>query len=297
MEAVSQTPLDREEAIMRTPDGAIHGPRDCLPPRRHLPAPCGGIRGHHINSMKALFNKTPLPTALHVAPAASASAKATADRDAPVAPAGGPGTSWASGKAEMLKIALLLLLLPLGQLLGGSDAEVRPPTWSQPVPGTALKNLFRVSDELYRSEQPKASDIPALRSLGIRSIISLRSFHSDPKEFEQQGMVMYSCPMQAGSVATADLVVALRILRTAPKPVLVHCWHGSDRTGLVIAAYRIIWQNWTVEKAVQELREGGYGFHEVYLKHMAQVLAALDLHALRKELTEEKPAPPGQTPP
>jgi protein tyrosine/serine phosphatase len=197
----------------------------------------------------------------------------------------------------MLKIALLLLLLPLVQLFGSTDAEVRPPTWSQPAAGTALRNLFRVSDELYRSEQPKTSDIPALRSLGIRSIISLRTFHSDSKEFEQQGIVMYSCPMQAGSVTTTNLVVALRILRIAPKPVLVHCLHGSDRTGLVIAAYRMIWQNWTAEKAIQGLREGGYGFHEVYLKHMAQVLAALDIHALRKELSEEKPTPPEQSPP
>jgi protein-tyrosine phosphatase len=236
--------------------------------------------------MKNVPNQRPAATALASTPAASAFAKATSDRDARVAPACGPGSSWALGNAEILKIVLLLLLFPLAQLSGSSDADVRPPTWSQPAAGTALKNLYRVSDELYRSEQPKMSDIPALKSLGIRSILSLRTFHSDSKEFERQGIVMYVCPMEAGSVTAADLVVALRILKVAPKPVVVHCWHGSDRTGLVIAAYRMIWQNWTVEKAIQEMREGGYGFHEVYLKHIVQVLAALDIHALRKELTE-----------
>ncbi|RYZ83219.1 MAG: hypothetical protein EOO68_33290 [Moraxellaceae bacterium] len=47
--------------------------------------------------------------------------------------------------------------------------------------------------------------------------------------------------------------------------VLVHCQHGSDRTGLVIAMYRIIYQHWPIEHAKQEMKQGGFGFHPIWV--------------------------------
>ena len=46
----------------------------------------------------------------------------------------------------------------------------------------------------------------------------------------------------------------MKILRDAPKPILVHCQHGSDRTGAVIALYRILFQNMSKVEAIKELK-------------------------------------------
>ncbi len=42
--------------------------------------------------------------------------------------------------------------------------------------------------------------------------------------------------------------------------VLLHCYHGSDRTGASVAMYRIIFQNWSTTDALAEMKHGGYGF-------------------------------------
>ena len=47
--------------------------------------------------------------------------------------------------------------------------------------------------------------------------------------------------------------------------VLVHCYHGSDRTGITVAMYRILVQNWTIEHAKIEMQDGGYGFHWIWI--------------------------------
>ena len=77
-----------------------------------------------------------------------------------------------------------------------------------------------------------------------------------------------------------DLAAALRFIRQAEKPVLVHCWHGSDRTGAVSAAYRLVFQNWSKEEALDELMHGGYGFHAIY-DNIPRLLKSLDVEALR----------------
>lgn len=46
--------------------------------------------------------------------------------------------------------------------------------------------------------------------------------------------------------------------------MVVHCWHGSDRTGAVIAAYRIVQQGWSQHDAIDEMINGGYGFHPIF---------------------------------
>ena len=56
----------------------------------------------------------------------------------------------------------------------------------------------------------------------------------------------------------------MRILKNAPKPIVVHCHQGSDRTGAVIAMYRIVFQKWAKEKALDEMENGGFGFHKRY---------------------------------
>lgn len=188
---------------------------------------------------------------------------------------------------------LLRRLLPLLLLLGTVNAaepapRVRPPEWAAPIIGSTLDNCYRVSDEVFRCEQPARRDIADLKALGIRSILNLRHWSSDSKAFEQAGFQPLLHRMEADTITVDDLVAALRLMRDAPKPILVHCWHGSDRTGSVIAAYRIVFQNWTPAAALDELRHGGFGYHERSFPNIITLFETLDATALRRRVLTDK---------
>ena len=160
----------------------------------------------------------------------------------------------------------------------------RPIAWAQPVIGTSLDNLFQVSPELYRSEQPGAGDVADLKALGIRSILNLRETHHDTAVKGLSGFRVFQVAMDAGEVTRAQLLQALRATRDAPKPVLIHCWHGSDRTGVTVAAYRIVFQQWSNEQAIDELKNGGFGYHGKLYKNLVSLLESIDGKQWRAEL-------------
>jgi tyrosine-protein phosphatase SIW14 len=175
-----------------------------------------------------------------------------------------------------------LLIFCSALLPGAESSRVRPAEWAQPVPGLALGNCYRVSADLYRSEQPAQSDLPVLKNLGIRSVVSLYRFLPDSRAFERAGFRLFQHRMAAGSVTEEDLRRVLASIRDAPKPVLVHCWRGSDRTGAVVAAYRIAFQGWTREQAIDELVNGGYGFHASSYPNIVTLIRSLDVEKLRQ---------------
>jgi len=182
----------------------------------------------------------------------------------------------------MRHLALALLVaLPLG---GSAAPRERPTHWAAPLINTSLDNAYRVSPDLLRCEQPGPADIPDLRALGVRSIVNLRRWHTDPKELAQAGFNLVVQRMEADSLTVDDLVAALRVIRAAPKPVLVHCWHGSDRTGSVVAAYRIVFQDWSPADALDELRHGGFGYHEKWFPNIVTLFETLDADELRRRV-------------
>ena len=65
-------------------------------------------------------------------------------------------------------------------------------------------------------------------------------------------------------------------------PVLVHCQHGSDRTGTMCAVYRIAVQGWSKEEAIKEMKEGGFGYHGIW-KNLVSWIEKLDIEAIKKE--------------
>jgi protein tyrosine phosphatase (PTP) superfamily phosphohydrolase (DUF442 family) len=160
---------------------------------------------------------------------------------------------------------------------GGQVAPARPAEWAQPVAATTLGNCFRVSAELFRSDQPYADDLPTLRNLGVKSLLNLRQYHADDPRFRSAGLVLLVEGMEAGDVTVDELVRALRKFRAAPKPVLVHCWHGSDRTGFFVAGYRMVCQGWSREAAIVELQRGGFGYHAFWYPNIVRRLAALNV--------------------
>lgn len=159
----------------------------------------------------------------------------------------------------------LALLLPL-IVLGGcrSKAGPRRASWAQPLPSATLTNWYQVDAGVYRSEQPTRKGFEEIRAKGIKTIINLRDHHSDGTLVWGLGFELAEVPMTAWHFSEDDIVKALKAIQAAPKPVLVHCQWGADRVGVVMAMYRIVFQGWTKDEALAEMKEGGFGFHPYY---------------------------------
>ena len=91
-------------------------------------------------------------------------------------------------------------------------------------------------------------------------------------------------PVAAGEVTEADVENCLKLMADAPKPVLVHCRHGSDRTGILVAAWRIVYENRSVEDAEAEFRDDRYGHHEFWYGNLVKLLRSTDWDAMRARL-------------
>jgi len=158
----------------------------------------------------------------------------------------------------------------------------RPEVWAQSVPSKSLKNFYRLDAKVYRSAQPDKAGFRELEALGIKNILNLRDYHKD-KPAKGSALKLHRVEMDAARITEAQVVEALRFIKTSEGPVLVHCWHGSDRTGAVSALYRVVFQDWTKEAAIEELTGGGYGFHPIY-KNIPELILRADIPGLRKKV-------------
>lgn len=177
---------------------------------------------------------------------------------------------------------LFTALFVLG-LVNPSIAQTanRPSKWATSVSSKYLTNLFRVSDEVYRSEQPNHDAFVELSGMGVKSVLNLRTTEKDDEIIGGINIKPYLVSMDAGDFIDKNIIDALKAIADAPKPILIHCRHGSDRTGVVVAMYRIVFQNWTKEEALDELMNGGYGFH-TYYKNILEYIKNVNVETIRK---------------
>ena len=145
------------------------------------------------------------------------------------------------------------------------DAQQRPKNWATLV--DAQHNFYQISPDVFRSEQPNAELIPLLHKYKIGTVINLRSRNADAKVLQQQSLNLVHIPINTWAINRNDLLHAMQAIQTAKQQhqkVLVHCYHGSDRTGATIAMYRIIFEKWSIGEATKEMKHGGYGFHVIW---------------------------------
>lgn len=147
-----------------------------------------------------------------------------------------------------------LIFLILSTLGCASSSRVNSP----------VTDIFQVAPNLYRGERPDAQKITELKLLGVRTILSLEE---DPKhvnevrnDAHQIGLHFINIPLSVYRRPTD--AEALEFLRTTldPElsPVYVHCDKGKDRTGAMIALYRIVAQGWGPKEGYNEAKEYGY---------------------------------------
>jgi uncharacterized protein (TIGR01244 family) len=126
-----------------------------------------------------------------------------------------------------------------------------------------LPNFHQVNENLYRGAQPQRGGLKKLSELGIKTVINLRGASEDTQkeqaEAEASGMRYFNIPLSAlGRPTDEQIERALAIIDSRENwPVFVHCQRGADRTGVVIAAYRISHEQWTGEQAIAEAKRFG----------------------------------------
>jgi len=155
--------------------------------------------------------------------------------------------------------------------------------WAKAIELTGLHNFHKVSDNLYRGAQPTEEGMSQLEKLGIKTIINLRSFHSDRDEIKDAKFNYEHIYMKPWHPEEKEIVRFLKIVTDANLvPVFVHCQHGSDRTGTMCAIYRIAVQNWPKDKAIEEMTKGDFGFHDIWA-NLIEYIRGLDIEKIKKQ--------------
>ena len=123
-------------------------------------------------------------------------------------------------------------------------------------------NFYEVDKgKFYRSQQLKA-DVLAhyIRQYGIKTVINLRGDNNSPwiqaekNAVSGSGAVFYSLALSAVQYTKKeDLLELLRIYKEAPKPILVHCIGGADRTGEASALWVLEMQKRPKAEALKQL--------------------------------------------
>jgi protein tyrosine phosphatase (PTP) superfamily phosphohydrolase (DUF442 family) len=153
---------------------------------------------------------------------------------------------------------MLVLALSLAFFAGCAG----PAQFSGEAP-IGIKRWAEVDSGLARGSQPNEHGIAALAGRGFRTVVSLRQDKDERARVTAAGMRYVEIPMKIGPFgAPAPTEAQARafldaVTDSAGRPAFVHCHHGRDRTGVMVALYRVEVSGWSGDDAVHEAEERG----------------------------------------
>ncbi|MBI4845019.1 MAG: tyrosine-protein phosphatase [Candidatus Omnitrophica bacterium] len=163
----------------------------------------------------------------------------------------------------MLNMKILAIFLFIGLLFipGCASLDFLKPAQDIPV-------FHQVDNRLYRGATPNEKGFQQLLSKGIRTIISLKK-SNEASAYEQEtanalGIKFYNLPLDLYQKPDDKTVLKFLeiVMEKAGQPVFVYCSNGKDRTGAMIAMYRVVVSQLTIKQAYKEAKK--YGFWPYY---------------------------------
>ena len=183
------------------------------------------------------------------------------------------------GKFLACFVAVALCALPCGTALAQTTASAatRPldlpahevsRAVAQKIRVLGVGNFGQVTPTLFRGAQPTHRGFESLAKLGIAIVVDLRDGSEgkgEEKEVSALGMKFVGIPWRCVSPKDADFAKFLAVLEDNPnKKIFVHCHMGIDRTGMMIASYRMAAQGWSAAEALREMQAFGFSrFHQM----------------------------------
>jgi tyrosine-protein phosphatase SIW14 len=145
-----------------------------------------------------------------------------------------------------------------------------------------LPNFGRVTENLYRGAQPTLDGFNELHAMDVGIIVNFRDdraeMAAEKREVESLGMKYIGIPWSAShDPSNAQIVEFLDLVRANPNTkIFVHCRRGADRTGVMIASYRVAVEHKPVAEAVSEMHQFHYDWlFRSQLKHYVESLPEL----------------------
>ena len=144
---------------------------------------------------------------------------------------------------------------------------------AQPQTCTGVGNFHQLNETVFRGAQPSSQGFQSLAKLGVKTIIDLRESGgravNEQKIVEGAGMKYVNIPLNGHAAPSESQVARLLALLNDKEsgPVFIHCRRGADRTGTIMACYRISHDHWENQKALEEAKANGMSWTEMAMKH------------------------------
>lgn len=167
---------------------------------------------------------------------------------------------------------LAATILSVFLLVGCATPSPIADTCQHPLDARVANSCVVADETLWRGARPTPDAVTMLVNLGVQTVVSLELLNDDKQAFQaarpspkilrelQYFQIRDWEPLVVIAPRIADDHIAqfLAVTRTQPAPVYVHCRSGQNRTGVMVAAYRIF-NGEEIETAIKEMeRYGGF---------------------------------------
>jgi tyrosine-protein phosphatase SIW14 len=179
-------------------------------------------------------------------------------------------------KIRSLAVAFIAVLALIPAPASAQIAPIGARATVITIPG--VPNAGSVTGTLFRGAQPTSDAFSSLQKLGVNIVVDLRGeggeVGTEKNSVESHGMRFVSLPWNGASVPSREeLLTFFTLLRDNPdQKVFIHCEYGADRTGVMIALYRIAVDHWTPQQAISEMKD--FHYHSFTLPHLARYVRA-----------------------